>query len=68
MKITVETGEEQPVEEMELEAGSTIQNVLDRLSTHYSFVITLIGDDPAPLDQELEDGDTLKIITVVSGG
>jgi sulfur carrier protein ThiS len=68
MKINLEHAGSSTSETLELEAGSTVQDVLDSLGIHYSFVITLIGDDPAPLDQELEDGDTLKIITVVSGG
>ena len=54
--------------EIEIEDGARIKDVLDSFKITYDFVITMLNGKPVPIDEELKDGDTLKIVTVVSGG
>ena len=54
--------------DMEFPEGSRVQDVLDHLRIIYSFVITMLNERPVPIDEELKDGDVLKVVTVVSGG
>ncbi len=47
---------------------STVKTVLEQLDYHLDSVVVISEDEPLPLDQEVEEGMTLKIIPVVSGG
>jgi len=54
--------------EIELGDGARIKDVLDSFKVKYDFVITMLNGKAVPIDEELKNGDTLKIVTVVSGG
>ncbi len=54
--------------EVEFEDGMSISDLVEKLDYHKDSVIVLKDDEPTPLDEDLEDGMSLKIISVVSGG
>ncbi|MDW5563549.1 MAG: hypothetical protein SA339_10015 [Methanomassiliicoccus sp.] len=55
-------------EEMEVPEHASSVEVLDRLCLLPDAHIILRGGVPIPVDERLEDGDTLRIVKVASGG
>ena len=53
---------------MEISGGSTGFDLLADLGLHPDAHILAIDEDYIPLDQILEDGKTIKVIGVISGG
>ncbi|MCU0852788.1 MAG: thiamine biosynthesis protein ThiS [Thermoplasmata archaeon] len=53
---------------LDLEKGATAEQAIRALGLLPDQWIPLRGDTPMPLDDALEDGDELKLISVVSGG
>ncbi|MEM0343118.1 MAG: MoaD/ThiS family protein [Thermoplasmata archaeon] len=53
---------------LELPAQSTVQDMIQALGLYPDAWIALRNDRPVPLDDELADGDEIKLIAVVSGG
>jgi len=63
MKVDVE-GEG----EITLESGKSVSDLVSKLDHHQDSVIVLRDGEPLPLDEKLEDGMKLKVVSVVSGG
>ncbi|OGS55931.1 MAG: hypothetical protein A3K60_03465 [Euryarchaeota archaeon RBG_19FT_COMBO_56_21] len=53
---------------IELEKGATVEAAIRALGLLPDAWIPIRGNEPVPLDECLEDGDELKLISVVSGG
>ncbi len=53
---------------VEVPKGSTGSTLLGKLGYHLDSTIVLLDGSPVPLDHQLEDGMTLKVVSVVSGG
>lgn len=53
---------------LEVSEGSTVKDIVDRLDHHIDSVIVVNEGSPVPLDEEVEEGQNLKVISVVSGG
>ena len=51
-----------------LEKGSSVEQAIRMLGLFPDQWIPVRNDQPLPLDEELEDGDELRLISVVSGG
>jgi sulfur carrier protein ThiS len=69
MKVTLNllpTRKERKV--IELKPGSTVETAIRALGLYPDAWIALRADEPLPLDEVLDDGDELKLISVVSGG
>jgi sulfur carrier protein ThiS len=54
--------------ETKLKKGATGQDLLEKLNLALDAHIISKQGDPIPLDDELEEGDRISIIKVVSGG
>lgn len=66
MKIKVHSG---PAERhVEIADGSTPEDILKVLSLHPDAHLIVRDNAPIPLDEELRDGDSIKVIKVASGG
>ncbi len=55
-------------EVLELERGATVADAVRRLGLYPDGWVPVKGDGPIPTDAILEDGDEIKLISVVSGG
>jgi len=53
---------------IELQKGATVEAAIRALGLLPDAWIPIRGNDPLPLDEPLEDGDEVKLISVVSGG
>ena len=53
---------------VEVVDNSSIQDILRKLSINLDTCLTLIENKPAPIDSILKDGQTVKLIEVISGG
>ncbi len=51
-----------------LEEGSSVEQAIKSLGLYPDQWIPVRNDEPLPLDEKLEEGDELKLISVVSGG
>ncbi|MFO8109021.1 MAG: MoaD/ThiS family protein [Thermoplasmata archaeon] len=47
---------------------SRVSDVVRDLNHHLDAVIVVKDGKPVPLDEQLKNGDTLKVLSVVSGG
>ncbi|HUV62053.1 MAG TPA: TGS domain-containing protein [Thermoplasmata archaeon] len=69
MKITVHV---LPVRKetlaVDLPEGGTVERLMRGLDMLPDAWIAVIGGEPVPIDRALEDGDVVKLISVVSGG
>lgn len=69
MKVTfhlLPTKKEKKV--VELEKGATVEQAIRALGLFPDAWIPVKENTPIPLDEPLNDGDTIKLISVVSGG
>ena len=48
--------------------STTVMDVLLRLNIKPDTVVVIRNGDPIPIDEDVKDGDKLKIIKVASGG
>ena len=48
--------------------SATVMDVLSRLNIKPDTVVVIKDNDPIPIDEDVKDGDKLKIIKVASGG
>ena len=48
--------------------SATVMDVLSRLNIKPDTVVVIKDNDPIPIDDDVKDGDKLKIIKVASGG
>ncbi len=53
---------------VELGSRATVEDAIRALGLYPDAWIPVRGDTPVPLDETLSDGDSLKLISVVSGG
>ncbi|OGS51768.1 MAG: hypothetical protein A3K75_05895 [Euryarchaeota archaeon RBG_13_61_15] len=53
---------------VELKRGSTVEDLMRALQLYPDAWIAVRGDEPLPSDEELTEGDDIKLVSVVSGG
>jgi len=53
---------------IELRKGASVEEAIRALGLYPDAWIAVRGDEPLPLDEALNDGDELKLVSVVSGG
>ncbi len=68
MRITADLVQAHRVEEVELTAGATGMDLLDRLGLSPDAHILVRGDLPIAVDAALVDGERLIVLSAVSGG
>ncbi len=68
MKVTVRFIPSKEAREVELEDGSTGMALIDFLSLTPDSHILARSEQPIPIDEELRDGESVTLISVVSGG
>jgi len=68
MRVKVELLPDGRVDEIEVPAGSTINDVLGRMGLRPDMFIVIRGKVPVPEDDAVVDDDRLRIIRVASGG
>ena len=68
MKIKVKLSRINKTKEVNLEKGSTIEDLLRKINLKPDTLIVMNKDKPVPIDDTLNDGQELTIIQVSSGG
>lgn len=68
MKVTVRFYPSKETREVELEEGGTGMSLIENLSLNPDSYILARSGKPIPIDEELTEGETLTLISVVSGG
>ncbi len=68
MHVTADLAQAHRLEDVELAAGATGMDLLDELGLAPDAHILLRGDAPIPVDEPLQDGERLVILSAVSGG
>ena len=68
MKVQVELFRTRRTEDVELPVGANGLDLLRRLDLAPDAHLLVRGDTPLPLDEALNEGDRLLILSVVSGG
>ena len=53
---------------IDLGDGATAEDAIRALGLYPDAWIPVRGEDPIPLDEPLEDGEDIRLISVVSGG
>ena len=57
-----------PTRELEVDGPVRVHALLDRLDVNRESVLVIVGDTLVPGDALLQDGDTVEIRPVISGG
>lgn len=68
MRVTADLVQTHRLEDVELAAGATGMDLLERLGLAPDAHILLRGDMPIPVDEPLADGERLIVLSAVSGG
>jgi len=68
MKLKVFFDRENREEEVELSSKSTVRDLLNQMSINPVTVIVSKNDDIVFEDEKLDNNDSIKIISVISGG
>jgi sulfur carrier protein ThiS len=68
VKITVKISRTNETKTIDLEKGSTIQDVLSKINMKPDTLIVMNENKPMPIDDEISDGEELTIIQISSGG
>ncbi len=68
MRVTVKFIPSRETKEVELEEGATGMELVEFLGITPDSHILARSEKPIPIDEELVDGETLTLISVVSGG
>ena len=55
-------------EEIELSKRMTTYDIVKRLGRRPDNIIVVRGNMPIPIDEELQEGDILRLVQVASGG
>jgi len=53
---------------VDLPQGDTVERLMRSLDILPDAWIAVMGGEPVPIDRRLEDGDVVKLVSVVSGG
>jgi sulfur carrier protein ThiS len=69
MKVKVELlPTKKETKTLRMRADSTVEDAIRSLKLHPEAWIPILRGSPVPLDETLQDGDALKLISAVSGG
>jgi sulfur carrier protein ThiS len=68
VKIKVKLSRSNETREINLESGSTVEDVLNKINLKPDTVIVINKFKPIPIDDEIKDGEELTILQVSSGG
>jgi len=68
VKIKIKLSRTNETKEIELQTGSTVNDVLKKINLKPDTVIVMSNDKPVPVDEVLIDGQDLTILQVSSGG
>jgi sulfur carrier protein ThiS len=68
VNITVKLSRTNETKVIDIEKGSTIQNILIKMNMKPDTLIVMNKNNPVPIDNEVEGGEELTIIQVSSGG
>lgn len=68
MKIKVKLSRSNEIKEIDLETGSTVENILKKLNLKPDTVIIMNKYKTIPVDDEIKDEEELTILQVSSGG
>ena len=68
MKIRVKISRTNEIKEIDLESGSTINDILKIINLKPDTVVVMNKDKPIPIDEKIPKDNDITIIQVSSGG
>jgi sulfur carrier protein ThiS len=68
VKIKISISRTKETKNLELDAGTKVQDALKKLNLKPDTIVVMSKNKPIPIDDELKDGEELVIIQVSSGG
>jgi len=68
MKVTITISRTRETEDIQLNKGSTVNDLLKKINLKPDTLIVMSNNTPVPIDDVLTDGQTLTILQVSSGG
>ena len=68
MKITVKLSRTKEKKELQLETGSTVNDLLSKMNLKPDTLIVMSDNSPIPIDDLLKEGQEVTILQVSSGG
>lgn len=68
MKISIKLSRNNQEKELNLNKGSTVQDILKKIDIKPDTVIVMNKNRPIPIDEKIRENDQLTIIQVSSGG
>jgi len=68
VKIKINISRTKETKNLELDAGTKVQDALKKLNLKPDTIVVMNKNKPIPIDDELRDGEELVIIQVSSGG
>ena len=68
INVVVKTGEKTRRERVETEDKNLVGDVLDLLKINKNEIVTMVGNNIVPYDDELNDDDELTVLRVASRG
>lgn len=68
MKISIKLSRTNQEKELNLNKGSTVQDILKKIDIKPDTVIVMNKNRPIPIDEKIRENDQLTIIQVSSGG
>jgi sulfur carrier protein ThiS len=68
LKISIKLSRTNQEKELNLNKGSTVQDILKKIDIKPDTVIVMNKNRPIPIDEKIRENDQLTIIQVSSGG
>ena len=68
MKVKVKISRTNEIKQVDIEKGSTVQDLLKQINLKPDTIIVMNNNKPIPIDNELEGMGDLIILQVASGG
>ena len=68
MQVKVKLSRSNEIKEIDLETGSTVEDILKKINLKPDTVIVMNKYKPIPVDDEIKDEEELTILQVSSGG
>ena len=68
MNVTVKLSRNNETKKIQIENGSTAEDILKKINLKPDTTIVIYNNKPIPIDEEIKEGQEITILQVSSGG